>query len=221
MRAIALALAASLAITSIATAAPKWPGWDCTEPAIWEQYEADAETPNQIADARIMLAYIANQPADFPAMLDLVTNAVKGIRYSDDAERNAKAVAGQIVSKTKQHCYCRNIFTEEAWAFCQANPTSYDIHFVMRDARRLGLSNDFIYAKCREQMMYAALHLSAPGIYTRKIITMMIKTAADLDDVSNVRADLEKLNRKLSLKLLNNKDWEPVVATIRTAIETF
>jgi hypothetical protein len=56
----------------------------------------------------------------------------------------------------------------------------------------------------------------------QKAIDAMIEAANDCDiEEAVLKADLKKLNRKYSAKLIKNKEkYEPVVAKIRTILET-
>ena len=222
MRAIALALAAAIAFTAASALADNpWPGWKNEDPAAWRQFEANAENPGQLASARIMLAYIADTPADFAALRSLVAAAVQGVKYYDDPEANARAVASQSIDKAKQLCFCRNIFIEEAWAYCQEEPTPYDIVFVTRKAKELNLTAAAIYARCRDYLLSRAVGAGKPNGNDKLAVVAMIRAAADLDEPASVKEDLVKLNRKLSIRLLDDKGWEPVVSQVRTAIDTF
>ena len=54
-----------------------------------------------------------------------------------------------------------------------------------------------------------------------QLITALV-AAAESANVDAVKADLAKLNRRYSLRLVENKTaWTPVVQAIRTAMETF
>ena len=53
---------------------------------------------------------------------------------------------------------------------------------------------------------------------------MLIDLAASVDgtDSISVKTDLQKMNRKFSKNLLDDKAaWEPVIAKIRTTLETY
>ena len=53
---------------------------------------------------------------------------------------------------------------------------------------------------------------------------MLLNAAVMVDgtDGINVKSDLQRLNRKFSKNLLDNKAaWEPVIAKLRTTLETY
>jgi len=54
-----------------------------------------------------------------------------------------------------------------------------------------------------------------------RMIDKIIDLAPGLTGI-DVKADLQKLNRKYSKNLLKNKaKWEPIIAKIRTTLETY
>ena len=58
----------------------------------------------------------------------------------------------------------------------------------------------------------------------RQAIDALLNAAVMVDgtDGINVKSDLQRLNRKFSKNLLDNKAaWEPVIAKLRTTLETY
>ena len=119
----------------------------------------------------------------------------------------------------KQFAYCRGEFMSEAWEFCVKNPTEYDLFYLLNKST-VQLSDVTRDTSIRDYLLKYRYNVAT----TNSALDMLIDLAASVDgtDSISVKTDLQKMNRKFSKNLLDDKAaWEPVIAKIRTTLETY
>ena len=107
----------------------------------------------------------------------------------------------------------------EAWEFCVKNPTEYDLFYLLNKSK-VQLSDVTRYSSIRDYLLKYRYNVAT----TNCALDMLIDLAASVDgtDSISVKTDLQKMNRKFSKNLLDDKAaWEPVIAKIRTTLETY
>lgn len=188
------------------------PGWKCTDKA--KITAAIAAAPDDWAKLRdTILLQLAETPPNTYAELCAIVD--KTIDASD-----VKAKDYHKIAFKKQFPYCRNEFVSEAWEFCKKNPSSYDFYYVAYKAKQLNFTDLQVYAYMRDYLFKN----SPNATLTRQAIDALLNAAVMVDgtDGINVKSDLQRLNRKFSKNLLDNKAaWEPVIAKLRTTLETY
>lgn len=208
----ALALSAFASADTPTAADYKFPGWACKDAAKFADSAAIAPRLN-IKCRDTVLQRMIQQPvnsfSEFAALVDSVADELKG-----DADPN-KVAALKILLK-KQIPYCKNLWTVDAWKFCVANPSAYDRCYVTARAKDIGMTDAQVYA----WLMTYLLSSQNPQ-KVELIIDKLIDLAPGLTGI-DAKADFQKLNRKFSKNLLTDKaKWEPVIAKIRTTLETY
>ena len=202
-----------LSISAVTFAADyTFPGWKCTDKAkITAAIAAAPDDGIKLRDS--ILLQLAETPPNTYA--ELCTIVDKTIDASD-----VKAKDYHKIAFKKQFPYCRNEFIVEAWEFCKKNPSDYDFYYVAYWTKQLNFTDLQVYAYMRDYLFKN----SPPAALTRQAIDVLLNAAVMVDgtDGINVKSDLQRLNRKFSKNLLDNKAaWEPVIAKLRTTLETY
>ena len=210
---IAFFMFAVLAVSSFAADVYKFPGWRCTDADKLAAAVAAAPNPWLKCRDSILLAMAKQKVqnyAEFCSLVDSVVEANKGTETAESVESCKNQYKKQVP-------FCKGIWIKEAWNFCQSKPSFYDIYFVIYKRKQIGLSDAQAYTYMVDHTLR---HNNGPQIISA-IVDAIIDIAPNLTGV-DVKADLQKLNRKFSKNLLTNKaKWEPIIAKIRTTIETY
>lgn len=202
-----------LSISAVTFAADyTFPGWKCTDKAkITAAIAAAPDDGIKLRDS--ILLQLAETPPNTYAELCAIVD--KTIDASD-----VKAKDYHKIAFKKQFPYCRNEFIVEAWEFCKKNPSAYDFYYVAYRTKQLNFTDLQVYAYMRDYL----LQNSPNATLARQAIDALLNAAVMVDgtDGINVKSDLQRLNRKFSKNLLDNKAaWEPVIAKLRTTLETY
>lgn len=202
-----------LSISAVIFAADyTFPGWKCTDKA--KITAAIAAAPDDWAKLRdTILLQLAETPPNTYAELCAIVD--KTIDASD-----VKAKDYYKIQYKKQFPFCRNEFIAEAWEFCKKNPSDYDFYYVAYRTKQLNFTDLQVYAYMRDYLFKN----SPNATLARQAIDALLNAAVMVDgtDGINVKSDLQRLNRKFSKNLLDNKAaWEPVIAKLRTTLETY
>lgn len=209
----AVSLFAALALSAFAAESEyKFPGFLCKDAAKFAASAAIAPKLD-IKCRDTVLQRMIQQPvnsfAEFAALVDSVVDELKG-----DADP-VKVASLKILLK-KQVPYVKVIWLADAWKFCQANPSAYDVYYVTARAKDIGMTDAQVYAWLKNYLLSSR--------YPQKvelIIDKLIDLAPGLTGI-DAKADFQKLNRKFSKNLLKDKQkWEPIIAKIRTTLETY
>lgn len=192
---------------SVTAADWTFPGWKCTDAVKLQSALDTAQQPYQKAMCAILLKQAQTPPANFAALAAQIDEV--GVTHA--------LTPTQVIGFKKQFPYCQNQFIEDAWTFCKANPTSYDLYYLNRDGSKLGYTSAQLYAILLDKLLTENYNASLTKSAVGKLIDLAVAA-----DIATAKADLQKLNRKLSKNLLVDKTaWEPVIAQIRTTIETY
>ena len=202
-----------LSISAVTFAADyTFPGWKCTDKAkITAAIAAAPDDGIKLRDS--ILLQLAETPPNTYAELCAIVD--KTIDASD-----VKAKDYHKIAFKKQFPHCRNEFIIEAWDFCKKHPSDYDFYYVAYRTEQLNFTDLQVYAYMRDYLFKN----SPNATLTRQAIDVLLNAAvmADGTDGINVKSDLQRLNRKFSKNLLDNKAaWEPVIAKLRTTLETY
>ena len=183
-----------------------FPGWKCTDVAKIDAAIAAAPNAWTKASLKCIKQYIQAPPATFEEVVKVSEAFAK-----DVPERHRLSIP-------KQYARCaRKDLLKAAFVWAKANPSSYDIHFYLTDAAELGLSDNDIYKGIYSNLMEYKYHVSVVKRAIHKLVDVSVTA-----NVTTGKTDFQKLNRKYSKNLLTDKTtWEPVVAMIRTTIDTF
>ena len=202
-----------LSISAVTFAADyTFPGWKCTDKA--KITAAIAAAPDDRFKLRdTILLQLAETPPNTYAELCAIVD--KTIDASD-----VKTKDYYKIQYKKQFPFCRNEFIAEAWEFCKKNPSDYDFYYVAYQTKQLNFTDLQVYAYMRDYLFKN----SPNATLARQAIDALLNAAVMVDgtDGINVKSDLQRLNRKFSKNLLDNKAaWEPVIAKLRTTLETY
>lgn len=202
-----------LSISAVTFAADyTFPGWKCTDKAkITAAIAAAPDDGIKLRDS--ILLQLAETPPNTYAELCAIVD--KTIDASD-----VKTKDYYKIQYKKQFPFCRNEFIAEAWEFCKKNPSDYDFYYVAYRTKQLNSTDLQVYAYMRNYLFKN----SRNATLARQAIDVLLNAAVMVDgtDGINVKSDLQRLNRKFSKNLLDNKAaWEPVIAKLRTTLETY
>ena len=207
-----ISLFATLALSAFADY--QFPGWRCNDAAKFQASIASAPKLSFKCRDAVMLRMIqkpVNSFAEFSALVDATVDEFKG-------NADPQQVSDIKISLKKQITYIKNLWITDAWKFCQMNPTHFDENFVLSKSSEIGMTNSQAYTWLMDRILkknYQNHKIAA------KIIEKIIDLAPSMTNI-DVKDDLKKLNRKFSPMLIKDKaKWEPIVAMIRTALETY
>ena len=208
----AFSLFATLALSAFADY--QFPVFFCNDPAKFEASIAAAtRLPSKCRDT-ILLRMLQKPVGSFAEFCTLVDTVVDELKGNADPQK----VADIKIAMKKQIPYIKNLWIADAWKFCQANPTWYDECYVCSKYRVIGMTDAQAYTWLMDRLQKSK-HQNPENV--SRIIDKIIDLAPGLTGI-DVKADLQKLNRKYSKNLLKNKaKWEPIIAKIRTTLETY
>ena len=106
----------------------------------------------------------------------------------------------------------------EAFEYVKTSGTKSDlVNFLASYNTELGLEDAELYKRSVD----LALSVELSTKNALRLVRQIVRLAPGQDETT-VKSDLKKLNRAFSPNLVKDKEsWEPVVATIRTALETY
>ena len=213
------ALMCTLAVAAFATDFSH-PGWKIADASKYDAMYEVAISQKNFSSA-VCMAYLADftkngVPATFEEYKAVIAKNV------DSVAKVLNITDKELIEKTKnqaicQSCYCRAEFQKEGYASCIEYNLPFYSGFFLTRATAIGLNNDELYVACRNWLMkfdYDSVN--------KHLVKIMINASLESNiDNATLKADLQKLNRKFSVKLIKNKaQYEPIVAEIRTVLET-
>ena len=206
----------TLAIMAMAAIAQeqtfKFPGWDCKDVTLLQEQLELAPTDYWKMNVAVVLACAQTPPADFAAACTVIDNAITALKPdATDAER--------LVRK-KQYAYCTGQWLVEAWQYCKANPSNYDVYYLLgKTPAQLGETPDS-YCEAVYQTLVAGI--GNPGNAGK-----LIKNFCNYLPKSSIPrperfTKLQMLNDIYTAKLIEDKAaWGDVIAQIRTVMELY
>ena len=220
-------LSALMCTLAVATYAATFvhPGWKCTDVSKLDTMYAIAKEAKDFNNASIMACLKkfaeVGVPTTFDAYKKLIEDAVD-VTAKDMGITDAKQITDEKTRCVVQSAYCRSEFTIEAYQFCLKEIKNgdiwckrYTIHFVLYRDIEITANDKYTIIKnwCME---FDEINLNKQAIDAM----VAVSNFTDIDDAT-LKADFKKLNRKYSAKLIENKEkYEPIVAKIRTILET-
>ena len=169
-----------------------------------------ATTTDQKVFVSTIIEINAKAPASFAELCQIVDRMAD--KYS--ATETTRVYYKKMFAYSNKKC---RGFIREAALFCIENPTRYDSAFITGKHSAEFFTQPQVYTIAMRCLLNNDL---APD-RALQLITALV-AAAESANVDAVKADLAKLNRRYSLRLVENKTaWTPVVQAIRTAMETF
>ena len=213
----------TLAVMTIASFAAEYkhPGWLCEDNTLINtQYQIAKEAGriNEQITCLVLMKFNEGKIKSFAELKTVVAAVV-----SEVGADQKDWIASKTIACVKQMSLCRNQFVTEAWNYCKANPTPhYDIQFVLKYGNNKICSEEERYALLINYLITAKFGNSTSQI---NLVKRCVEKVIDIGVTANVttqKADLQKINRRFSKNLLTNKTaWEPVIAMVRTALETY
>jgi|GEM_PF-2486693 len=208
-----VSLFAALALS--ASAAYNFPGYNCTDPAQFSAAASAAAAENRPTSKCIntvlmkMLQTPVKSFADYCALIDSVVDAENII--PEAKKKNTKLYLKKHIA------YYKNLWPADVWKFCQTNPSDIDLNFAIRKTKAIGMTDAKLYAYLIDRLLHENFQPGQAALAIDRLIAI-VPTLSGVD----AKADFQKLNRKYSIFLLKDKaKWEPVIAKIRTALETY
>ena len=220
-------LSALMCTLAVATYAATFthPGWRSTDVSKLDAMYIVAKENKHTIDASTM-AYLkkfieVGVPTTFDAYKKLIEDAVDATA-KDMGITDTKQIADEKARRVVQSAYCSSEFTNEAFQLClkemengNALCEQYIIHFLLK--RDIKITPNDKYAIIKNWCM----KFDEMSVVKRAIDAIIaVSNFTDIDDAT-LKADFKKLNRRYSAKLIENKEaYEPIVAKIRTILET-
>jgi hypothetical protein len=207
---ITLAIMAMAAIAQEQTF--KFPGWNCKDVALLQQQLELAPTEGSKMTIATVLAVAQNQPADFAAACTVIDNAITAIKPdATDAER---------IRRKKQYALSTNQWTVEAWQYCKANPSDYDVYYLLsRTPAQLGETPDSYYEAVYQTLVAGIKNPAQAGKLIKHFCNYLPKSSLPRPERF---AKLQMLNDIYTGNLIEDKAaWGDVIAQIRTVMELY
>jgi hypothetical protein len=203
---------AIIAAAAVHAAEFKFPGWNCKDVALLQEQLELAPTEEWKMITAVVLAAAQNPPADFAAACTVIDNAITALKPdATDAER--------LVRK-KKYAYCTGQWLVEAWQYCKANPSNYDVYYLLgKTPAQLGETPD---SYC--ELLYPVLTdgISNPAQAGRAIKAYCTQLPKSSIPRPERFAKLQMLNDIYTAKLIEDKAaWGDVIAQIRTVMELY
>ena len=177
--------------------------------------ETKAENWWQIGNLQVKLELAKKTPETFDEMLAAIRAGADKVTFANETQKN-KFISGHISALGRW--WYKGKFMWEAFEYVKTSGTKSDlVNFLAFYNAELGLEDAELYKRSVDLAL--SVELSAKNAL--RLVRQIVRLAPGQDETT-VKSDLKKLNRAFSPNLVKDKEsWEPVVATIRTALETY
>ena len=178
----------------------------------YQERIANAKNDLQRADAQANIdVYGGDDPQSFAEIVTRVKAAFAKHNYTND--RYAVQKACQLA------CWgYEGKFVADAFKAAKADNNMFVYYLARSHKAALGLSDEESFDIYADVLLQ---HRFADAARTKQVLDALLRLAP-VQDETKAKTVLKKLNRLYSPNLLKDKAaWEPVVATIRTALETY
>ena len=195
----------------IVSAAPIFAADKNTQIEKWTGILAEAKSDVQRADAQASLDIFSGaEPQSFEEIVDRVKVSFAKHNYVNDKYVITKAC--QIA------CWNYNgKFVADAYKAAKADNDIFVYYLARTHRQALGLTDDECFDIYASVLLRGGLGING----VRSAVDALIKLAPMVDE-AKAKTTLKKLNRLYSPSLIKDKaTWEPVVAMIRTALDTY
>ena len=206
---ITLAIIAAVAVHA---AEFQWPGWNCKDVTLLQQQLELAPTENSKMNVSIVLAVAQHQPADFVAACTVIDNAITAIK--------PEATDAKKLFHKKQYANCTGQWLVEAWQYCKANPSNYDVYYLLsRTPAQLGETADSYCEAVYQTLVVGVNKPAQAGKLIKRYCTQLPKSSIPRPERFT---KLQMLNDIYTGKLIEDKAaWGDVIAQIRTVMELY
>ena len=191
----------------------KHPGFSCSDKNKIAAALANADTPIRRCSVLIVQRLTEKAPEDFTELCKIVDEVTANADFSSETARTRyRMILKKQFPLYREQC---KALQRDAIEFCIQNPSEHDAHYFVR------IKDLFTTAQRYAGIKSCLLKYNYQPQFTLTLIERLVELGIDLENV-DVKADLDKLNKKFSLKLVRDKAaWTPVVQNIRTALSTF
>lgn len=216
------ALILTLVIVTVVSFAAEYkhPGWFCEDNVLINtQYQIakEAGDVDKQITCLVLMKFNEGKIKTFVELKDVVATVVKEVNGKEKKSTNWKTIFF-----IKRFSCSRRQFLTEVWNYCKANPSNFDAYFMLDFENNEICSNEERYVFLVNYLINTNFANSGPIV---QLVKQCVEKVIDLGVIVNVtsqKADLQKINRKFSKNLLKDKTaWEPVIAMVRTALETY
>lgn len=177
--------------------------------------ETKAENWWKIGNLQIKLELAKKTPETFDEMLAAIRAGADKVTFPNETQK-IRCISGHVSGLGRW--WYKSRFVREAFAYVNTKGTKNDlINFIAFYSPDLGLDEAELYKRSVD----LALSVELSTKNALRLVRQIVRLAPGQDETT-VKSDLKKLNRAFSPNLVKDKEsWEPVVATIRTALETY
>ncbi len=155
-------------------------------------------------------------PETFDGLQKLIELGAEKVTYINEEHKNN--LVKNLTSVLARWWY-KEAFIKDGYAYAKANTdiNRWGVDYIVYYNPKLGIPDAERYQLTKQVLIGRKMrHNDA-----MKAVTQFMELAPFMDE-AEVKADLKKLNRLYSPLLIEDKTaWEPVVAMIRTALETY
>lgn len=202
----------------------KFPGWKCTDLATLNQALNTAPDPILKASTKIMIELTKKPAQSFAELAATIDQALGETALTNKAfleDWNDKNKADIAIRLKKEFAFNLRSFLTDAWTFCQANPSRYDLYYVLYKADKLKLTPQFQYDFFKNFLLTTRIDMDYASDEIARALDAFIELAAN-HDPAEVKDVLVQLNRRFTKMLLTDKaKWQPIIAMIRLTLETY
>ena len=201
-------------LISVLTAADfKHPGFSCTDKNKIAAALVNADTPARRCSVLILQRLAEKAPENFNDLCKIIDEVTADANFGSELARSRyRMILKKQFALHREQC---EVMRKDAIEFCIQNPSEHDAYYFVR------VKDLFTIAQRYAGIKSCLLKYNYQPQFTLTLIEQLVELGIDLENV-DVKADLDKLNKKFSLKLVRDKAaWTPVVQNIRTALSTF
>ena len=202
---IALAIIATIAVHA---AEFQWPGWNCKDVALLQQQLLLAPGTGYKIIISYLLVFAESPPATFQDAAAVIADVT-----ADIITENVKHTQ---IYHVKRYTSSIDKWLDDLAIYCLANPTSYDVYVAQRGKLA---GKPWAREMLTDRLRNHNLSLSVIPVAINLLIEYNIAGEVTNEEMKDI---LQKLNLRYTNQLAVNKEqWAPVVAQIRTIMETY
>ena len=169
----------------------------------------------QIGQLNVRLELAKKTPETFDEFLAAIRAGAEKTTFANETQK-IRFISGHVSGLGRW--WYKGKFMREAFEYVKTSGTKSDlVNFLAFYNTELGLDDAELYKRSVDLAL--SVELSAKNAL--RLVRQIVRLAPGQDETT-VKSDLKKLNRAFSPSLVKDKEsWEPVVATIRTTLETY
>lgn len=176
--------------------------------------ETDINTRVTLTGAIALLQTPPQNINDVAAVFATVVNSVCDDQWTEASKTDL------VHTKVKQYLLAKKLWLVEAWQYCKANPSDYDVYYLLnKTPAQLGETPDSYYEAVYQTLVAGIKNPAQAGKLIKHFCNYLPKSSLPRPERF---AKLQMLNDIYTAKLIEDKAaWGDVIAQIRTVMELY